>query len=310
MPRVLTELWSLIRETVRGWLGDFALSMGAGIAYYTAFSLAPLLIIVIAVAGMVFGEDAARGYLYAQLSDLLGTEGAKVIRQLVERAGDSREGVIAPLISVFFLLLGATTVFAELQSDLDRIWKAPLPVRAGWWGMLRSRLLSLGMVVSIGFLMLVSLVFSAALAALSKWWSGWFENLQGVLYALDFVVSLGVISTMFALMYKILPRVKIGWRDVWVGAVATALLFTIGKVLVGLYIGKSRVATGFGAAGSLVVVLVWVYYSAQIFLLGAEFTWVYAHRYGSRRGQEKKPTTRESMQCDPTPVSREATSAT
>jgi membrane protein len=307
MRQAVTALWSLARETVRGWLGDFAPSMGAGIAYYTAFSLAPLLIIVIAIAGMVFGEDAARGYLYAQLADLLGPQGAQVVRQMVERSGESQEGIIAPIVSVVFLLIGATTVFAELQSDLDRIWKAPAPTWSGWWGMLRSRVLSLGMVVSIGFLLLVSLVFSAALAALSKWWSGRFEGIEGVLYALDFIVSLGVISAMFALIYKILPRVKIGWRDVWVGAVATALLFTIGKFLVGLYIGQSRVATGFGAAGSLVVVLVWVYYSAQIFLLGAEFTWVYAHRYGSRRDQDKRPTTREAMQCDPTPVAGEVT---
>jgi membrane protein len=301
MAAAAAALWSLAKETVRGWLGDFAPSMGAGIAYYTAFSLAPLLIIVIAIAGLVFGEDAASGYVYSQLADLLGQQGAQVVQQMVERAGESEEGIIAPVIGFAFLLVGATTVFAELQSDLDRIWKAPAQPSRGWWGLIRSRILSLGMVVSIGFLMLVSLVFSAALAALSKWWSGRFEGIEWLLYALDVTISLTVISTMFALMYKILPRVKISWRDVWVGAIATAVLFTIGKFLVGLYIGKSRVATGFGAAGSLVVVLVWVYYSAQIFLLGAEFTWVYAHRYGSRRGQDKKPSAREALQCDPTP---------
>lgn len=179
MPHAVAALWSLARETVRGWLGDFAPSMGAGIAYYTAFSLAPLLIIVIAIAGLVFGEEAVRGYLYAQLADLLGQQGAQVVRQMVERAGQSQEGIIAPMVSVVLLLVGATTVFAELQSDLDRIWKAPAPEQSGWWGMLRSRVLSLGMVVSIGFLLLVSLVFSAALAALSKWWSGRFEGIEG-----------------------------------------------------------------------------------------------------------------------------------
>jgi membrane protein len=168
--------------------------------------------------------------------------------------------------------------------------------------MLRARVLSLGLVVSVGFLMLVSLLVSAALAALGKWWSGLFGDFQLLLHALDLGVSLGVVSVMFALMYKILPRVKIGWRDVWIGSIATALLFTIGKVLVGLYIGKSRVGSGFGAAGSLVVLLVWVYYSAQIFLLGAEFTWVYAHKFGSRRDQDKAATTRESLDTTPQPT--------
>ncbi len=292
--------WSLVRETVTGWLGDFAPSMGAGIAYYTAFSIGPLLIIVIAIAGMFFGQEAASGYVYAQIGDLLGQDGADAVRTMVSRAGETGEGMLAPVIGLALLLVGATTVFAELQSDLDRIWKAPAAKHTeGLWGLLRRRVLSLGLVVSIGFLMLVSLVFSAALAALSRWWSGWLEDLAWLIHALDFVASLGVVSLMFALMYKILPRVKIAWRDVWVGAIATALLFTIGKFLVGLYIGKSRVASGFGAAGSLMIVLVWVYYSAQIFLLGAEFTWVYTHRYGSRRGQQKAANAKESL--DPTP---------
>jgi membrane protein len=293
----LTELWSMGRETVTGWLGDFAPSMGAGIAYYTAFSLAPLLIIVIAVAGLFFGEDAASGYVYAQLGDLIGQEGAEAVRGMVARAGETEEGIIAPLVSIALLAIGATTVFAELQSDLDRIWKAPAAKRQeGIFGLLRRRVLSLGLVVSIGFLMLVSLVFSAALAALSRWWSGWLEDLQWLMHALDFVVSIGVVSLMFALMYKILPRVKIAWRDVWVGAIATALLFTVGKFLVGFYIGRSRIASGFGAASSLAVIMVWVYYSAQIFLLGAEFTWVYTHRHGSRRGLRRPPTARESLE--------------
>jgi membrane protein len=285
------------RETVTGWLGDFAPSMGAGIAYYTAFSLAPLLIIVIAVAGVFFGEDAASGYVYAQLADLIGQDGAEAVRGMVAQAGETEEGVVAPLVSIALLAIGATTVFAELQSDLDRIWKAPAAKRRqGLWGLLRRRVLSLGLVVSTGFLMLVSLIFSAALAALSRWWSGWLENLQWLMHALDFVVSIGVVSLMFALMYKILPQVKIAWRDVWVGAIATALLFTVGKFLVGFYIGRSRIASGFGAASSLAVIMVWVYYSAQIFLLGAEFTWVYTHRHGSRRELRRPPTARESLE--------------
>jgi membrane protein len=276
-------LWRLTRESVSSWNDDFAPSMGAAIAYYTAFSIAPLLIIVLAIAGFFFGQDAASGYLYEQLGGLLGDQGAKAIQGMVASASNTGEGVIASVVGVVLLVVGATTVFAELQSDLDRIWKVPAARKPdGPWGMIRSRVLSLGMVVSIGFVMLVSLVLSAALAALGKWWGGAFDKLEWLLQALNFVVSFVIITAMFALMYKILPRVKISWHDVWIGSAATALLFTIGKLLVGLYLGKSSVVSGFGAAGSLAVLLIWVYYSAQIFLLGAEFTWVYAHRCGSR----------------------------
>lgn len=290
----------MARETVTSWIADFAPSMGAAIAYYTTFSIAPLLVIVITVAGLFLGTDAASGYLYAQLADLLGDQGAAVVRDMVDRAGATDEGIIAPIVSVGLLLIGATTVFAELQGDLDRIWKAPAAKRStGIWTLVRSRVLSLGLVVSIGFLMLVSLVFSAALAALAKWWGGLFASFEWLLRLLDITVSLVMISVMFALMYKILPRVKISWHDVWIGSIATALLFAIGKFLVGLYIGKSQVASSFGAAGSLVVLLIWVYYSAQIFLLGAEFTWVYAHRLGSRRGEDQPATAKGAMQTTP-----------
>ena len=301
-PDLLTPAawWAMIRDTVKGWLGDFAPSMGAGIAYYTAFSIGPLLMIVIAIAGFFYGEDAASGYLFSQISDMLGREGAEAVRGMVARAGETEEGILGPLISLVLLVVGATTVFAELQSDLDRIWKAPAAKqREGIWGLLRRRVLSLGLVVSIGFLMLVSLLVSAGLAAFSKWWSGWLEDFAWLMRVLDFVVSISVVTLMFALMYKILPRVKIAWRDVWVGAFVTSLLFTIGKFVVGLYIGQSKVASGFGAAGSVMIVLVWVYYSAQIFLLGAEFTWVYTHRYGSRRGQERPADTRDSLEESP-----------
>ena len=289
-------LYSMARESVTAWIADFAPSMGAGIAYYTAFSVAPLLVIVISIAGVFLGKDMASGYVYGQLADILGPQGAESVSVMVEHAQDTRTGVIAPLISVALLLVGATSVFAELQTDLDRIWKAPAVKRqTGLWSLFRRRLLSLGLVVSIGFLLLVSLVVSAAVTALARWWSGWLEDFAWVLHAVDFVVSLAATATMFALMYRILPRVRIGWEDVWVGSIATALLFTIGKLLVGFYIGESRVTTGFGTAGSLVILLVWVYYSAQIFLLGAEFTWVYSHRLGSRRNQDRPATTRESL---------------
>ena len=296
----LREYWPMLKQAVVAWNDDSAPSMGAALAYYTTFSLAPLLIIVIALAGLAFGEDAARGEVVAQLAGLIGPQGARAVQDLLASASRPSSNILASIVGLVMLLVGATSVFAELQSDLDRIWKAPAAKRTeGLWGLLRRRVLSLGLVVSIGFLMLVSLVFSAALAALSRWWSGWLEDFAWLMHVLDVVVSIGVVSLMFALMYKILPRVKIAWRDVWVGAIATALLFTVGKFLVGLYIGKSRVASGFGAAGSLVIVLVWVYYSAQIFLLGAEFTWVYTHRYGSRKGQEKSANAKESLDATP-----------
>lgn len=297
MKRVVwspSTLWPMVKKSASAWSDDFAPSMGAAIAYYTAFSIAPLLVIVIAIAGLVFGREAASGALYAQISGLIGDEGATAVQGLVASASDTGKGIVATVVGVVLLLLGATTVFAELQSDLDRIWKAPAMKKPeGLWGMLRARLLSLGMVVSIGFLLMVSLVVSASLAALGTLWGGFFDDFQWLLQLVNFVVSLAVIAALFALMYKILPRVKIAWHDVLVGSLVTAVLFTIGKLLVGLYLGKSSVVSGFGAAGSLAVLLLWVYYSAQIFLFGAEFTWVYAHELGSRVGQDQPPTAKE-----------------
>ncbi len=206
---------------------------------------------------------------------------------LIESASEPTEGIVATIVSIVLLIIGATTVFGELQSDLDRIWRAPATQQqSGIWTLLRTRLLSLGMVLAIGFLLLISLVLSAGLAALGKWWGGLFGGWEVLLHVINFIVSFAIITGLFAMIYKILPRVDIAWRDVWIGAAVTALLFTIGKLLIGLYIGKSGVASGFGAAGSFVVLLIWVYYSTQIFLLGAEFTWVYSHEHGSRSGAE------------------------
>ncbi len=275
----------MIAESVKAWRDDFAPSMGAAIAYYTAFSIAPLLVIVIAIAGLIFGNDSAQGHVYRQVAGVLGPEGSNAVRAMVESASATTESVVAIIIGSLLLVVGATTVFAELQSDLDRIWRVPaLKTRRGIWALLRGRLLSLGLVVTIGFVMLISLVLSAALVALSEWWSAYFDGFEWLLLGLDFVVSIGIVSILFALMYKILPSAPIAWSDVFVGAFVASLLFAIGKVLVGLYVGKAAIASAFGAAGSLAVLLIWVYYSAQIFLLGAEFTWVFAHRLGSRRG--------------------------
>jgi membrane protein len=276
----------LLRDAVAAWLDDNASSMGAALAYYTVFSLAPLLLIVISVAGLVFGEAAARGEIIAQLTALIGGEGASTVQLALEALNQPKAGWLGTALGVAALLVGATTVFAELQSAMDRIWRAPArATHSGVWHLLRVRLLSLGMVLGIGFLMLVSLLASAALAALEKWWGSWFGELSVIASALNFVVSFAFVTAVFAMIYKWMPQARLAWHDVATGAVLTALLFTLGKSLIGLYIGRSAVASAFGAAGSLVVLLLWVYYSAQIFLLGAELTWVYAHRHGSLRDQ-------------------------
>ena len=278
----LSEIWPLVKQAATAWVDDFAPSMGAAIAYYTMFSLAPLLLIAIAVAGLVFGQEVASGEVLAQLRGMMGEQGAQAVQGMLEAASEPGKSVVATIVGVGLLVLGATTVFGELQDALDRIWRAPArPEGGGLWGLLRSRLLSFGMILGIGFMLIVSLVLSAGLSALGKWMGPMFGGWEVLAQSVNFVISFGLVSVMFAMIYKIMPRVKIAWRDVWVGAVVTALLFTIGKFLIGLYIGKSGVASVFGAAGSLAVLLIWIYYSAQIFLLGAEFTWAYAHAHGS-----------------------------
>lgn len=279
----LSQQWQMIKAAVDAWVDDYAPSMGAALSYYTLFSLAPLLIIVIAVAGMVFGQEAAQGEIVAQLRGIMGEEGAVAVEGMLKAAREPAKSTVATIVGIALLLLGATAVFGELQSALDRIWRVPAPkAESDIWHLLRTRLLSFGLVLGLGFLLVVSLVVSAVLAALGKWWGGWFEGWDVVLEILNFAVSFGIFTLLFAMIYKIMPRAMIPWRDVWTGAAVTALLFTIGKVLIGLYLGKSSLASGFGAAGSLVMLLAWVYYSAQIFLFGAEYTWVYANRHGSR----------------------------
>lgn len=258
--------------------------MGAALAYYTLFSLAPLLLIVIAVAGLIFGQDAARGEIATQLSALMGAAGAKAVQDLLSSVAKPVEGSVATAVGLLMVLVGSTTVFAELQDAFDRIWRVPARESGnGWLTLVRARLLSFGMILAIGFLLIVSLVMSAVLNAMGAW----LQPLFGGWYALAAVVSavgsFVLLTAMFALIYKVMPRARVDWNDVWTGAVFTATLFTFGKFLIGLYIGRSGAITGFGAAGSLVVVLLWVYYSAQIFLIGAEFTWVFANTYGSRK---------------------------
>ena len=278
----VAKQWHLMKEAFQAWSDDYAASMGAALSYYTVFSLAPLLIIVIAVAGMIFGQDAAQGEILGQLRSVMGDEGAVAVEGMLKAARHTGKSVVATIIGAVMLLLGATAVFGELQSALDRIWQTPAPKKeSGILHLLRTRVLSFGLVLGLGFLLMVSLVVSAGLSAVGKWYGGWLEGWEVLLQAINFAVSFGIFTVLFAMIYKLMPRAKISWRDVWTGAAATSLLFSVGKVLIGLYLGKSSMASGFGAAGSLVVLLAWVYYSAQIFLLGAEYTWVYAKEYGT-----------------------------
>jgi membrane protein len=280
------QSWALVKETGSAWVADRAPSMGAALSYYTVFSIAPLLLIVVAVAGLVFSTEAAQGAIVGQLQGLLGEKAAQTIQGLLQSVSRPREGVVATLIGLVLLLMGATTVFAELQDDLDRIWHAPQRAKpTGAWGWLRSRILSFGLICGFGFLLLVSLVASAAIAALGHWWDGLFGGWELLAQGVNFVVSYVLVTAMFAFIYRFMPHVRVEWHDVWIGAAVTALLFTVGKQLIGLYLGKSSVVSGFGAAGSLAVLLLWVYYSAQIFLFGAEFTRAFAHAFGSRRAK-------------------------
>ncbi|MFA6957495.1 MAG: YihY/virulence factor BrkB family protein [Thermoanaerobaculia bacterium] len=279
------NLWLLTRAASAAWVDDYAQSMGAALAYYTMFSIAPLLWMVISVAGLIFGVDAARGEIVAQLQGLMGRPGAEALQALLKSASRPAESVVATVLSLVLLLVGATSVFAELQDALDRIWRAPKRHKGGIWALLRARVLSFGMIMCIGFLLMVSLVFSAGLAALNGFWGPLLADWETLASVANVLFGFVLATVMFALIYKIMPRVKVDWSDVAIGAVVTALLFTVGKSLIGLYIGRSGVTSGFGAAGSLVVSLVWVYYSAQIFLLGAEFTWAYALTFGSRSEQ-------------------------
>jgi len=283
---IVKMILEMIRRSVKAWVDDEASSMGAALAYYTLFSIAPLLVIAIAVAGLVFGQEAARGEIVAQIQSLIGQEGAIAVQGLLKSANEPAQDIFAVLVSAIMLAIGATTVFAELKSDLDRIWRVPTPPEENsMWVLLRTRVLSFGLVLGLGFLLLVSLLVSAGISGFGKWWGGFFEGRGALLHALNVGITFAVTTLLFAMIYKLMPRARIAWRDVWVGAAVTAFLFEIGENLIGLYLGKTTVSSGFGAAASMAVLLVWVYFAAQIFLLGAEFTWVYSHEYGSRAAQ-------------------------
>ena len=282
-PWRFKDVATICYKAVSAWFDHNASSLGAALAYYTLFSVAPILIIAVAIAGYVFGADAAQSQVFTQLQALIGEAGARAIGDLVSNAHYSDKKGLAAALGVVTLVVGATSVFGELQNALDRVWQTPPEKKpAGWWRFARGRVLSIGMVFGVGFLLLVSLLASAGLAAFGDWLGVFLPSLKIVLPILDLCLSFGMTVLLFGLIYKYVPRESIPWSDVWTGAAVTALLFTVGKSLIGLYIGKSSFNSAYGAAGSLIVLLVWIFYSAQIFLLGAEFTRVFAYEHGSR----------------------------
>jgi len=275
--------WSLVTETYEQWVADGAPRMAAALAYYTTLSLAPLLLVIIAVAGIVFGTDAVRGELVAQIGGITGVDSARAIEDLLANARRPASGVIASVIGIVMLLLGASGVVAELESALNTIWKVPT-ASDSWRAVFVKRLASLAMLLAIGFLLLVSLSLSALLAAAGRYAGSIAPGSETIWMLVEMGLSFVVVTALFAMLFKFLPDVPVGWADVWLGAAATALLFNLGKLLIGLYLGRSSIGSAYGAAGSLVVVLVWIYYAAQILLFGAEFTHVHAMRRDTPRG--------------------------
>src|SRR6476646_335489 len=275
-------LWHLTKEAGSDWIHDRAPRLGAALAYYTVFSLVPFLVVVIAGIGLVFGEEASQSAILSQIAELVGEQTAAAIKDMIQRANQPSTGIFATAVAVATLLIGASGVFGQLQDALNTVWGVEPKEGRGVWGFIKDRFLSFVAVLGTGFLLLVSLIFSSALAAFGKWFGGLLPLPEAVLQLMNFAFSFLVVTGLFALIFKVLPDAKVAWRDVWIGAALTSALFTIGKFALGVYLGKSNVASAYGATGSLVLVLLWVYYSAQILLYGAEFTQVYANRVGER----------------------------
>ena len=280
------DVRGLLKDAFGGWSKHAVSRLAASLAYYAILSLAPLVVIVIGIAGLVFGADAARQALLAQVETLVGSEGARMIGTMVSHASSLRTNVVTGLLGVLTLLFGASGVFTELHESLDTVWDVRNKPGQGVWAMLRERFLSFGMILVVGFLLLISLLLSAGLAGIG----GSFGHgvPAWVLQAFDFVVSVAVITILFAAIYRFLPSERLPWSDLWIGSFITSIGFVIGKFLLGVYLSRANVGSAYGAAGSLIVLLVWIYYSAQIFFLGAEFTRSYARRHGSLRSRADK----------------------
>ncbi len=280
----LKQIWRLLKNTYKEWNEDKASRLAAALAYYTIFSVAPLLIIVIAIAGTIFGEAAVRGEIVHQIQGLVGKDGAEFVQTAISNTRQQGAGtnIVASLIGIGVLLFGASGVFAQLQDALNTIWEVAPKPNAGLKGIVRTRFLSFAMILVVAFLLLVSLVISAALSGINSFASQLLPGSDALWQLVNFAVSFGVITLLFALIFRVLPDAQISWGDVWIGAVITALLFDIGKFFLGLYLGNSSFGSSYGAAGSLVIIVAWIYYAAQILFFGAEFTQVYARKYGSR----------------------------
>jgi len=276
------QFFALLKLTSIQWSDDNALRMAAALAYYTLFSLAPLLVIAIAIAGLVFGAQAVQGQVTGQIQGLIGEDSAKAIQTMIQSAHKPTRSAIAAVIGALLLLVGASGVFTEMRDALNNIWRVDKAKQSGAWNFVKSHFLSMGMVLGIGFLLLVSLLISAVLAAVAKYFQGVIPIPAMLLHAIDLLLSLLLITVLFAMIFKWLPDAEIAWNDVWVGAGITSLLFTVGKFVIGFYIGKSVSASAYGAAGSLVIVVAWLYYSALLLYFGAEFTRVYTTQLGSQ----------------------------
>jgi membrane protein len=281
MKRYLQNARVMAVETWKHWNAHHDQMLGAALAYYTVLSMAPLLVLSIAVIGLAFGRQAAQGQIVYQLQDLIGTQGAKVVQAMIQSASQPKSGSVASILGFLVLLYGASGVFNALRDALNMIWETQLK-NTGWKDTIREEFLSFGLVLGIGFLLLVSLVLSAVIAGIGKYLGGLLPVPEAVLHIGNLLLTFIVVTLLFAAIYRILPATFIPWTDVWVGAAVTALLYAVGKFLIGIYLGKASVGTAYGAAGSIVVLLVWVYYSAQVFFFGAEFTHVFAMRHGSR----------------------------
>ena len=307
---MFSKVWGLLKDTASGFSNDEIMSRAAAIAYFTIFSIAPLLLIVIAIAGLVFGRDAAQAAIMGQFTGLMGKGSGDALQSMLQSAGSQsqKSGTIATIIGVVTLLITASGAFGEIQSALNKIWKAE--PKAGLTRLVRARIASMGLVMTLGFLLVVSLAVSAGIAAVGHWVEGVFPGAKVLMAAVNFVVTLALLSIVFAAIYKFLPDKPIAWRDVVVGAIATAVLFTIGKSLIGIYIGSTKVAESYGTAGSLIVILVWIYYSTVTFLVGAEFTRAYAERFGSHAARPAAGTERVMpARPHPAPESRPALAA-
>lgn len=277
------RLRAMLVGAVQQWINDRAMSKAAALAFYTLFSLAPIMLMVLAVAGAVFGDEAARGAIFEELHDLIGPSGAQAIELVLANARNPQAGLVATGMALGLLLIGATTVFGELKESLDEIWKVPPSKQSGIMSVIRTRILSLGMIMVLTFLLLVSLSVNAALAVIERFLHGYWAHAAVVLMPVSSAVSFAVITILFAAIYKLLPQLTLPWRDVWMGAVVTALLFQGGKSLIGTYLGHNEFITSFGAASSIIALMMWVYYSSLIFFLGAELTRQYALWFGSKR---------------------------